>query len=312
MFVVATVARLSTSAVAAMASRPLSVPSVAYTAAPFTEQQVTIRMRDGVEMDAIIYTPTVPHITAASLFVHGGCFSHGNYRSQPAMAHALAGAGMVVVYSSYRQGAGHKHPSATDDLMDVTRFARARWPELPVGVVGSSSGGWHALALAESPPDNVPYAFAIGLCPVAHPGRRARYLQSCIAGTAEEDGHGNLHHTAATAASMLAAQCSYFGQSSVAGDDSAAAAATAAAMDAAGNRLLTPGPYHNKPTRTMVVLGSADKNVPLSVTADVRASTYTMRCTTLMRTHHQKWVGVGENQYIVMVLIVIVRSILYC
>ena len=91
-----------------------------FTAQPFSEKQVTIPMADGTAMDAIIYTPD--SVTAVTLFVHGGCFARGNFQSQPSMARALAGAGLVVVYSSYRQGAAHRHPSATNDLMDVARY----------------------------------------------------------------------------------------------------------------------------------------------------------------------------------------------
>ena len=93
-----------------------------FTAQPFSEKQVTIPMADGTAMDAIIYTPD--SVTAVTLFVHGGCFARGNFQSQPSMARALAGAGLVVVYSSYRQGAAHRHPSATNDLMDVARYDR--------------------------------------------------------------------------------------------------------------------------------------------------------------------------------------------
>ena len=42
-------------------------------------------------------------------------------------------------------------------------------------------------------------------------------------------------------------------------------------MEEAGDRLLKQGKFHNHPTRTLVVLGSDDKNVPLSVTAEVEA-----------------------------------------
>ena len=168
----------------------------------------------------------------------------------------MANAGLIVVDTSYRQGSAHPHPAATNDLADVTRWTRKLWPEYAVGVVGSSSGGWYAMAMAAGPPDDIPFPFAIALCPVANPGLRAAYLRSCIALTAEADGY-SLYHTPESATSMLETQKGYF--------------ETDEAMVSAGDMLNVAGKYHNNPTRSLVILGSADKNVPPVVTAALQS-----------------------------------------
>eukprot|EP00747_Dinoflagellata_sp_TGD_P017499 gnl/TRDRNA2_/TRDRNA2_125860_c0_seq2.p1 gnl/TRDRNA2_/TRDRNA2_125860_c0~~gnl/TRDRNA2_/TRDRNA2_125860_c0_seq2.p1 ORF type:complete len:239 (-),score=17.31 gnl/TRDRNA2_/TRDRNA2_125860_c0_seq2:120-836(-) len=222
-----------------------------------TVMKASILMRDGVAIDARIYRPALPPI-AAVVYAHGGAFATGDCESNAAMSMALAHMQIAVVDTSYRQGADHPHPGALEDLADVTRYARVKlWPELPIGVAGSSSGGAYALALSREPPDEVPYAFCIALCPVAHPGRRAAYLRSCLAGTAAQDGY-RLPHKPESANRILSQQLQYF--------------QTEESMHAFGQLLMTPGKFHNSPTRTMIVLGSADKNVPQQVTAGVQDS----------------------------------------
>ena len=68
------------------------------------------------------------------------------------------------------------------------------------------------VALASEPPDGTPFPFALGLCPVAHPQRRADYLASCARGTAAEDGYRRFLDRQ-TADGMLRAQTGYFGGS---------------------------------------------------------------------------------------------------
>lgn len=223
------------------------------------EQQVTpaptsIRMRDGTTIDARLYTPPAGVTTVAGLvFAHGGCFAFGDCQSSAATSRMFAALGVAVIDSSYRQGAVHPHPAALDDLADVARHARAElWPDLPVGVAGGSSGGFLALALASEPPDGTPFPFALGLCPVAHPQRRADYLASCARGTAAEDGYRRFLDRQ-TADGMLRAQTGYFGGS-------------VEAMTAPSELLMNPGRHHHRPTRTLVILGGRDLNVPPRVT----------------------------------------------
>jgi acetyl esterase/lipase len=223
--------------------------------AGFTVETASIKMSDGVEISALVYVPKGPPL-AIAVFAHGGCFGMGDCTSHVGMSSAMAKVGLLVIDTSYRQGADHPHPAAINDLSDVTRWARARWSQFPLGIAGSSSGGWYAMAMAASPPDEIPFSFAIALCPVADPGLRASYLKSCINKTAEADGYA-VFHTGETAAGMLKTQQGYFGSDS--------------AMVEAGVLLKTPGRFHNSPTRSLVILGAMDINVPAAVTAGLQS-----------------------------------------
>mmetsp|Transcript_251 Transcript_251/g.840 ORF Transcript_251/g.840 Transcript_251/m.840 type:complete len:271 (+) Transcript_251:69-881(+) len=206
----------------------------------------TTATADGLSNIALkICSPPSP--IAAAVFAHGGCFSDGCSQSHPAVTEALAGIGIATVSSTYRQGAAHPHPTAQHDLACVAEFARRRWPSLPLGVIGSSSGGWHALALSRTIEG---MRFCVALCPVADPLLRAEYLRECVQGTAAVAGW-RVCHEPSVAGRMLAKQLGYWG------DDES--------MRAAGEMLL---PAHAVPT--MLVLGGVDKNVPLRVAEGVQ------------------------------------------
>ena len=209
----------------------------------------TVRAPDGRGIDVKIYTPDDP--IAACVFAHGGCFHDGTCDTHPAVSAALASLGIASVSSSYRQGAAHPHPAAQRDLASVADHVRERWAHLPFGVVGSSSGGWHALMLARALP--APVRFCVALCPVAHPQRRAEYLKACIRGDADAAGY-SVQHPPDTASSMLTKQTGYWGGAEE-------------AMQTAGEALLC-APERRVPT--LLVLGSQDKNVPHQVTAGVQ------------------------------------------
>ena len=124
-----------------------------------TVGQTTIPMADGTSIDALVYKPLATESPlAVAVFAHGGCFGKGDCTSHKEMSTAMANAGLLVVDSSYRQGNANPQPAATNDLGDVTRWTRKCWPELQVGVVGSSSGGWFAMAMAASPPGLLLYS----------------------------------------------------------------------------------------------------------------------------------------------------------
>lgn len=209
-------------------------------------RKALLAMADGKEINARIYTPP-GDAAAVIVYAHGGAFSAGSCESNAEMARTLSEATRsVVVDSSFRQGKAHPHPAALRDLEDVTRRARDLYPNLPVGVAGSSSGGFFALALAQQPPDGRPYAFCVALTPVAHPGRRRDYLQRCINGTAAQAGFP-LYHNAITAQAILSLQNGYWPSD--------------AEADAAGDAL---GPSSHG-TPVFVVVGGRDLNVPLRV-----------------------------------------------
>lgn len=232
----------------------------------------TLEMRDGAVIDARAYAPaerdetldrapTAADAAAAPLgvavFAHGGCFTTGDCESHASKSRSLASRGLVVVDTSFRQGAAHPHPAALRDLADVA--AASRRLGAPFGVAGSSSGGFFALALAADPARwgaGAPFDFALAFCPVFDPRARADYLRACVAGTAGT--HGAAVHGPARAAQMLAQQAGYFP-----GGD--------AEMDAAAALVRAPGAHHGAPTRVFAVLGGADKNVPAAVTLGLQA-----------------------------------------
>ena len=207
---------------------------------------------DGHCIEVMSYSPTPSSPVAVALFAHGGCFHDGDCTTHPAVSKALAQMGIASVSSSYRQGANHPHPAAQQDLTSVAKFARVRWPSLPFGVVGSSSGGWHALMLARTLPD---VRFCVALAPVAHPAKRLRYLEACMSASAAERGY-TVEHTTDTARSMILKQTSYW--------------RTEEAMAVAGDALLEP-PDANHRVPTLLVIGNADKNVPVDVTLGVQS-----------------------------------------
>ena len=158
--------------------------------------------------------------------------------------------GLLVLSTSFRQGAGNPHPGALYDLGDVAAWAHEAFPDLAWGVAGSSSGGYMALALAADPFHwgcAMDFSFTLALCPVADPLARANYLRAVINGTSEIEPR----HEPERARQILASQLSYF----PGGDDQMREAAGLVNEYAMG--------------QTFVVAGGQDKNVPLHVLSKV-------------------------------------------
>ena len=187
---------------------------------------------------------------AGVVYAHGGCFAEGDCESFEELGRGFARRGLMVLDTSFRQGAGNPHPGALRDLGDVAAWAHGAFPDLAWGVAGSSSGGYLALALAADPrrwgagPGR--FAFRLALCPVADPLARAEYLRAVINGTSDV----SPRHEPQRAQEILTNQLSYF----PGGDDQ---------MQEAAN-LVTPTPFP-----TLVVAGAQDKNVPLHVLSKV-------------------------------------------
>ena len=111
----------------------------------YTVTTATVAMRDGATIDARVYWPASGAPWAGVVYAHGGVFRSGDCASHRAVSERLAGLGLAVVDSSFRQGAAAPHPGALRDLADVAAFARAAWgARVPLGVAGSSSGGYYA------------------------------------------------------------------------------------------------------------------------------------------------------------------------
>jgi len=202
----------------------------------------------------IIYTPNNKPIRAAVFFIHGGIFSSGDCHSHPTIAEGLANLGLVVVTASFRNGkeAPHATNITNKDLNDVIDYIRNRWKNIPFGLVGSSSGGFFALTLSQTLGPSI-VSFCIPICPVADPFKRASYLRSSISGSAISDGY-RTSHTSTDSKRILEKQLSFWKD-----DDS---------MLQAGGSLSSP---KHEDIRTLMIIGSRDKNVPFSVTADVQS-----------------------------------------
>ena len=222
----------------------------------------TIPARDGHAIDARVYAPAAKEMFlrqepehgvafAGVIYAHGGCFAEGTCESFEQLGRGFARRGLMVLDTSFRQGATNPHPGALRDLGDVAAWARRTFPDLAWGVSGSSSGGFFALALAADPerwgagPGH--FAFTLALCPVADPLARANYLRDVIAGTSDVEPR----HEPARAKEILANQLSYF----PGGDDQMQEAAGLVNEFAMG--------------QTFVVAGAQDKNVPLHVLSKV-------------------------------------------
>ena len=251
--------------VIAMAANAQQCDELPYDVATYA---FTIRARGGHAIDARVYEPTTLSYAsvirqepkakseghdafAGVVYAHGGCFAEGTCESFEQLGRGFARRGLMVLDTSFRQGATNPHPGALRDLGDVAAWARRTFPDLAWGVSGSSSGGFFALALAADPerwgagPGH--FAFTLALCPVADPLARANYLRDVIAGTSDVEPR----HEPARAKEILANQLSYF----PGGDDQ-----MREARDLVENSASYPAWVP-----TFVVAGALDKNVPLHV-----------------------------------------------
>ncbi|WP_296934623.1 alpha/beta hydrolase [uncultured Marinobacter sp.] len=127
------------------------------------EQPLTLNVGDGYTITGTIYTPAAP---TAILVVSHGMAEHGD-RYQP-LAHWLGENGIAVLTYHHR-GHGPNCPPANlghyadqhgwtrvvEDLHQVIQHARARFPGLPVHLLGHSMGSFIAQAYAQSHGDNL-------------------------------------------------------------------------------------------------------------------------------------------------------------
>lgn len=129
-------------------------------------------------------------------------------------------------------------------------YLREIFPRLPVGVIGSSSGGWFALHLCNSMREEPP-AFCIPLCPVADPHARAVYLQHCVDSNTSKV--YPYRHAPERAREILKSQLQYFDESL----DQMEQAARAVQEN-----------LHQVPT--LLILASHDLNVPPQAVENVQ------------------------------------------
>ena len=218
------------------------------TCAVETQELAVTNEEDGYEIACKLWTrddDTGTNVRAATVFLHGGIFSRNDRNSHAPVSEALVKhCGLAVLTADFRDGSSTTFQTGKtlSDLKALVRFMKSKYPKLPFGVIGSSSGGYFALQLCNAlQRGNV--QFCIPLAPVADPKARAFYLKDCIDGPTPMSSAYLVRHTAEQAQFMLDHQLKYFEtfqQMSI------------AAEQVAKNK-------HNIPT--LVVLGGADKKI---------------------------------------------------
>lgn len=209
-------------------------------------------IEDGYEIACKLWRPK-GRIRAAALFIHGGMFSKGDKESHAMVADSIAAVtGTVILTASFRDGASTTYETgkSISDLISAAKYMQRRFYNEPFGVIGSSSGGFFAMKLCNEM-DAGEIKYCIPLCPVAHPHARAIYLNHCIEGTTPLSSGKDLYqvrHTKEKAQEIIGYQLQYFASYKV--------------MAAASEEVLE----NTSKVPTLLILGSADKNVPSQVT----------------------------------------------
>jgi len=96
-----------------------------------------------------VYFPE-PQPCAVVVYFHGGGFVGGNVETHDKTTRRLANsAESIVVSVDYRLAPEHPFPAPLDDAIAATREASARYPHLPILVMGDSAGGALAACVAQ-------------------------------------------------------------------------------------------------------------------------------------------------------------------
>lgn len=216
----------------------------------YTESEVYYTAGDGSEMPAVFYLPEA----AACLVidVHGGAWSMGHRKSDRYLCRKLATAGIAVLSIDFRHGPDYQHPAACEDIVSAVRFVRTGGLNLsgmPIGLMGSSSGGHLALLSALLPASFVvggeSVEFVVALWPVSNPLARYQYIRA----RSEEDPESwqNFYPRR-----LAEGHRSYFGSEAV--------------MEEAGIQRVLAAGKHTALPRTMIVQPELDQNVPVFMT----------------------------------------------
>ena len=217
-------------------------------------QEVTVtNNEDGYPIAGKLWTSD-DRIRAAAVFLHGGIFSQNDKDSHSAVSEALVTeCGVAVLTADFRDGSSTTFESGKtlSDLKALVRHMKSKYPKVPFGVIGSSSGGYLALQLCNAL-ESGEVQFCIPLAPVADPHARAVYLKDCIEGPTPMTNTYHVRHTAQKAQYMLDHQLKYF----------ESFRQMSKAADQVSQNL------HKIPT--LLVLGAVDKNIPSQVTQTVQ------------------------------------------
>jgi len=106
--------------------------------------------------------------TAIVLWLHGGCFTHGNRSWSSHVVNHLTERQLEVYTVDLPQGPEHPWPEARQHLLNLYQFIEKTNPGVPVHVGGESSGAFFAYDTAVQ--CNAPRC--VMLCPVLDPWKR--------------------------------------------------------------------------------------------------------------------------------------------
>jgi hypothetical protein len=241
---------------------------------------------DGFAIPCKLWKPNTGRRPRAAVFlIHGGIFTLGCRETHAELIQAFVKQlNILIVTASFRDGktTTYETGKTMSDLMSVANFMiddsskhsknnkkynnnnNHNMHQLPFGLIGCSSGGFFAMALANKlggesssnhpAADNNKLRFCIPICPVSNPHARAMYLRHCLEKTPPLGSGKDLYpvrHTPERAREILNKQLQFFEtykQMSV------------AAQEVDRN-------LHDVPT--LAILGAEDKNVPPQVTEHV-------------------------------------------
>lgn len=220
-----------------------------------------VTYRSGADGDwpARIYQPQGTGPFPAMLDVHGGAWNRGTYLDNQRMDHALAASGLVVAAIEFRQAPAHTYPSQVADVNFGTRWFKAHAGDFngdarQLGGLGTSSGG-HTMMLSAMRPHDPRYT-VLDLPEAEGMDAALAYI---VAAWPVLDSYARYEFAKANDnASLMSATEAYF--------------LTEDAMKE-GNpqRVLERGEAVELPP-TLIIQGTADNNVPLSVSERFEAS----------------------------------------
>lgn len=110
-------------------------------------------------------------VVAVCVGLHGGCFQDGDHTYNDEQLADYAKVGLSTLHINYSLA---DPESAINDTVCAINHLREKYKDIPVGVLGSSSGGYTALRVYNDGLAD----FCIGLCPVSSPLKWYNYLES--------------------------------------------------------------------------------------------------------------------------------------
>ncbi len=117
-------------------------------------EDLHLRARDGHDIGARLYAPTLQQALPALVFLHGGGFTIGGVDTHDVLCRELSHlAACAVVSVDYRLAPEHRFPTAANDAWDALQAVHARAAELGLdpgrlAVGGDSAGGTLAAVCA--------------------------------------------------------------------------------------------------------------------------------------------------------------------